>query len=112
MDLQLWLRDDYNKAFDPPITQWGIFKYPTTRGKLGKSVVFYYGVSSGTLIYDNNNTLLKEGRIRILIYSIEGSITSLQPLVTMEKELDRLEVLLGFSLRTKKDEPKRPRFFC
>ena len=95
MAIQIWLRDEYNKAFNPTTTRWSIVKCPTTRGKSSTFLIFCYGGSSETLIHNDNCPLPREGRILILAYSIEGLITNLQSLVTMEKELDGLEVHLG-----------------
>ena len=111
MAVKLWFRDKYKKAFNPTSTRRGIVKCNTTRGTLGTFLIFCYWGLSETLICNKCNTLLREGHIRILTYSIEGLITNLQSLVTMERELDGLDVHLEFSLRTNKDERKRPWFF-
>ena len=103
--VQQWLRDEYRNAFRPTTRRWGVVQCKESTGRSSTSPVFIYRDSSRSLIHDDSSPLPSRGRILILANGIEGLTTNLQSLVTMERELYRLAVHLGFRMRSSPDEP-------
>ena len=96
--LQDQLRDEYKAAFNPVTTRWGIVNCERG-GRPSTKPVFRYGSAPTSLLHDDGSPLPREGRILLLIQSLEGLTTNLQSLVTMRNDLDQLDVQLGFCTR-------------
>lgn len=93
--LQDGLREEYKAAFSPTTIRWGIVKC----GRPSTLPVFGYGSATRALLHDDGSPLPREGRILLLMLSIEGLTTNLQSLVTMRNDLDQLDVQLGFRIQ-------------